>query len=56
MNYPYTTICHCSQTGRAITHKKIIIGHFLKNVQTPDIARITGHTEETCDCYIKSYK
>ncbi|MFV9629730.1 MAG: DUF1670 domain-containing protein [Methanosarcinales archaeon] len=52
--FPYRGTVH--DLGRAITHKKIIIGHFLNNVQTPDIARITGHTEEACDRYIKSYK
>ena len=51
---PYRGTIH--DLGRAITHKKMIIGHFLKNVQTPDISRITGHTEEACDRYIKSYK
>ena len=44
---PYRGTIH--DLGRAITHKKTIIGHFLKNVPTPDIARITGHTEEACD-------
>jgi len=34
----------------------MIIGHFLKNVLTPDISRITGHTEEACDRYTKAYK
>jgi len=51
---PYRGTIH--DLGRAITHKKIIIGHFLKNVPTPDIARITGHTEEACDRYIKAFK
>ncbi len=51
---PYRGTIH--DLGRAITHKKIIIGHFLKNVPTPDISRITGHTEEACDRYIKGYK
>jgi predicted transcriptional regulator len=51
---PYRGTIH--DLGRAITHKKIIIGHFLKNVPTPDISRITGHTPEACDRYIKAYK
>ena len=51
---PYRGTIH--DLGRAITHKKMIIGHFLRNVQTPDISRITGHTEEACDRYIKAYK
>ncbi len=37
---PYRGTIH--DLGRAITHKKIIIGHFLKNVPTPDIARFPG--------------
>jgi len=51
---PYRGTIH--DLGRAITHKKMIIGHFLRNVQTPDISLITGHTEEACDRYIKAYK
>ena len=51
---PYRGTIH--DLGRAITHKKMIIGHFLRNVQTPDISQITGHTEEACDRYIKAYK
>lgn len=51
---PYRGTIH--DLGRSITHKKIIIGHFLKNVPTSDIARITGHTEEACDRYIKAFK
>lgn len=51
---PYRGTIH--DLGRALTHKKMIVGHFLKNVQTPDISRITGHTEEACDRYIKAYK
>ncbi len=51
---PYRGTIH--DLGRAITHKKIIIGQFLKNVPTPDIARITGHTKEACDRYIKAFK
>lgn len=42
--------------GRAITHKKIILGLYKKGYQTPDIARKTNHTEEACDRYIKAYK
>lgn len=51
---PYRGTIH--DLGRAVTHKKIIIGHYLKNVPTPDISRITGHTEEACDRYIKAFK
>ncbi|MCL7414271.1 MAG: DUF1670 domain-containing protein [ANME-2 cluster archaeon] len=54
ISLPYRGTIH--DLGRAITHKKMIIGHFLRNVQTPDISQITGHTEEACDRYIKAYK
>jgi hypothetical protein len=39
-----------------MTHKKVIIGKFLQNIPTPDIARMTQHTEEACDRYIKAFK
>jgi len=37
-------------------NKKVIIEKFLRNIPTPDIARMTQHTEEACDRYIKSFK
>ncbi len=42
--------------GCAITHKKIILKLYKNGYQTPDIARMTNHTEEACDRYIKAYK
>ena len=42
--------------GRAITHKKIILNLYRKGYQTPDIARMTNHTQEACNRYIKAYK
>lgn len=42
--------------GRATTHKKIILNHYLVGYQTPEIARLTNHTEEACDRYIKTFK
>ena len=42
--------------GRAVTHKKIILNLYRKGYQTPDIARMTNHTQEACDRYIKAYK
>ncbi|HJH30990.1 MAG TPA: DUF1670 domain-containing protein, partial [Methanosarcinaceae archaeon] len=39
-----------------LTHKKIILKQFLRNVPTPEIARRTSHSEEACDRYIKSFK
>jgi histidinol-phosphate/aromatic aminotransferase/cobyric acid decarboxylase-like protein len=41
--------------GRAMTHKGIIL-NLQKGYLTPDIARITNHTQEACDRYIKAYK
>ncbi len=42
--------------GRAMTHKKIIVRLFKQGYQTPEIARMTNHTLEACDRYIKAYK
>lgn len=42
--------------GRAITHKKIILKLYKNGYQTPDISRMTNHTEQACDRYIKAYK
>jgi len=42
--------------GRAMTHKGIILNLYRKGYQTPDIARMTNHTQEACDRYIKAYK
>ncbi len=42
--------------GCAITHKRIILNLYKNGYQTPDIARMTNHTEEACDRYIKAYK
>jgi len=39
-----------------MTHKGIILKLYKKGYQTPDIARMTSHTEEACDRYIKAYK
>ncbi|MDI6886957.1 MAG: DUF1670 domain-containing protein, partial [archaeon] len=38
--------------GRAITHKRIIIRLYLEGYLTPEIARMTKHSEEACDRYI----
>jgi hypothetical protein len=48
---PYRGTIH--DIGPSLTHKKVIISLFLWNTSTPDIARKTCHTEETCDRYIK---
>lgn len=51
---PYRGTIH--DIGPSLTHKKVIVALFLQNVQTPDIARKTCHTEEACDRYIKAFK
>lgn len=42
--------------GRAVTHKRIILRLYKKGYQTPDISRMTNHTEKACDRYIIAYK
>ena len=42
--------------GRAVTHKRIILRLYKKGYQTPDIGRMTNHTEKACDRYIIAYK
>ena len=39
-----------------MTHKKIIIQQFVRNIPTTEIARRTSHSEEACDRYIKGFK
>jgi biotin operon repressor len=51
---PYRGTIH--DIGPSLTHKKVIISLFLRNVPTPDISRKTCHTEEACDRYIKAFK
>jgi hypothetical protein len=34
----------------------VIIEKFLQGIPTPDISRMTQHTEEACDRYIKAFK
>ena len=41
--------------GRAITHKRIIIRLYLEGHLTPEIARMTKHSEEACDRYIRAF-
>jgi len=41
--------------GRAITHKRIIIRPYLEGYLTPEIARMTKHSEEACDRYIRAF-
>jgi DNA-binding XRE family transcriptional regulator len=51
---PYRGTIH--DIGPSMTHKKVIIAKFLQGTPTPDIARMTQHTEEACDRYIKAFK
>lgn len=51
---PYRGTIH--DIGPSVTHKKVIIAMYLRNIPTPDIARMTQHTEEACDRYIKAFK
>ena len=51
---PYRGTIH--DIGPSLTHKKVIIEKFLQGIPTPDISRMTQHTEEACDRYIKSFK
>ena len=39
-----------------MTHMKIIIQQFVRNIPTPEIARKTSHSEEAYDRYIKGFK
>lgn len=51
---PYRGTIH--DIGPSLTHKKIIIEKYLQGIPTPDISRMTQHTEEACDRYIKAFK
>ncbi len=51
---PYRGTIH--DIGPTLTHKKIIIQQFVRNIPTPEIARLTSHSKEACDRYIKGYK
>ena len=41
--------------GRAVTHKRIIVRLYLEGHLVPDIARMTGHSEEAVDRYIRAF-
>ena len=41
--------------GTAVTHKRIIIKLYLEGYLVPDIARMTDHSEEAVDRYIKAF-
>lgn len=51
---PYRGTIH--DIGPSLTHKKVIIEKFLQGIPTPDISRMTQHTEVACDRYIKAFK
>jgi len=42
--------------GMATTHKKVIIRLFMDGHLTPAIARITNHSEEAVDRYIRAFE
>jgi len=51
---PYRGTIH--DMGPTLTHRKIIIQQFVRNIPTPEIARRTSHSEEACDRYLKGFK
>jgi hypothetical protein len=51
---PYRRTIH--DIGPSLTHKKVIIEKFLQGISTPNISRMTQHTEEACDRYVKAFK
>lgn len=51
---PYRGTIH--DIGPTLTHKKIIIEQYVRNIPTPEIARRTCHSEQACDRYIKGFK
>ena len=51
---PYRGTIH--DIGPSLTHKKVIIEKFIQGIPTPDISRMTQHTEEACERYIKAFK
>ena len=51
---PTRAIVH--DIGPVLTHKKLIVQLYLKGYHTPEIARITQHSEQACDRYIQSYR
>jgi len=51
---PYRESIH--DMGPTLTHKRIIIQQFVRNIPTPKIARRTYLSEEACDWYIKGFK
>ena len=42
--------------GMATTHKRIIIRLYLRGFLTPEISRLTGHSEEAIDRYIRAFE
>ena len=63
MHYTYRLISnkclvlnYIHDIGPTLTHKRIIIQQFVRNIPTTEIARRTSHSEEACDRYIKGFK
>jgi hypothetical protein len=42
--------------GMGMTHKRIVLMLYLSGHRTPDISRITGHSEEAIDRYIRGFE
>ena len=42
--------------GMSTTHKRIILLHYLAGHLTPEIARLTDHSEEAVDRYIRAFE
>ena len=42
--------------GMATTHKRIIVRLYLQGYLTPEIAKITDHSEEAVDRYIRAFE
>jgi hypothetical protein len=51
---PYHGTIH--DIGLTLTHKKIIIQQFVRNIPTPEIGRRTSHNEEAYDRYLMGFK
>lgn len=51
---PYRGTVH--DIGPTLTHKKIIIQQFVRNILTPEISKKTSRSEEACDRCIKGFK
>lgn len=51
---PYRGTIH--DLGRGVTHKAQIVELYLRGIATTDIKRMTAHSLEACDNYIRGYR